>query len=148
VLTLQFPMLLALLGTALMAVVIFAPSRAPASCTTSYAPPPAPPPFEQWQPPPLEAWDAPAEPEVPVAAPETATWPALVDRRAAGCDAAARLDVVEALAAVRTAWSESVLRCALDDEPDAAVRDAVAAALGARAANDRASAGRYPAGLA
>lgn len=127
-LTLQIPMLLALLGTALMAVVIFAPSRVPTPVTTSFAPPPAPPPFEHWQLPPIEQWDAPI---VATASTDTATWPALVDHRAANCDAPARLGLVEALAAVRSGWSESILRRALDDEPDAAVREAVVRALGA-----------------
>jgi hypothetical protein len=58
-----------------------------------------------------------------------AAWPALVDPRASACDAAARLGLVEALAAVRTPWSEAILRRALADEPDVDVRDAVAAAL-------------------
>jgi hypothetical protein len=126
-LTMQIPMLLALLGTALMAVVIFAPSRAPATVTTSFAPPPLPPAVERWEPSPaIDCWE-------PLAAepPDTSTWPALIDPRAAGCDAAARLALVEALAAVRSPWSETILRRALDDESDRSVRDAVVAALGA-----------------
>ena len=137
-LTLQIPMLLALLGTALMAVVIFAPSRVPAPVTVSFAPPPMPPmppaPLEQWEPYGAEPWEPPAiEEPVAVAAPELvapAAWPALVDTRASGCDAAARLGLVEALGAVRTPWAEAILRRAMDDEPDPAVREVVAAALG------------------
>ena len=45
-LTLQIPTLLAVLATALMAVVIFAPERAAARPTISFAPPLAPAPFE------------------------------------------------------------------------------------------------------
>jgi hypothetical protein len=116
-LTLHTPMLLALLGTALMAVVIFVPSRVPAPATISFSPPAS-----------------------PCAIARTPAWPALIDHRASGCDAAARLDLVEALASLRTPWSEAVLNGALDDEPDPAVRAAVVAALGVRA--------RYPAGLA
>lgn len=133
-LTLQIPMLLALLGTALMAVVIFAPSRVPARSgfaapgAISFAPPPAPPVVERWDPPadpmvsPADAW--------PAVAPEAA-WPTLVDHRAAGCDAHARCALVDALATIATPWADAILRRALDDEPDAAVRAAIAAVLAA-----------------
>jgi hypothetical protein len=127
VLTLQIPMLLALLGTALMAVVIFAPSRVPAPVTASFAPPPVPPAFEQWEPLPVEQCEPPGN--EPVAA--EVAWPALVDPRASACDTVARLGLVEALATVRTPWSDAVLRRARDDEPDPEVRAAVVAALGA-----------------
>jgi hypothetical protein len=163
-LTMHIPMLLALLGTALMAVVIFAPSRVPAAVTASFAPPPAPPAVERWEPstawepsptwepsPAWQPWPAfepcslpaterrePPPPEPPLA--HAPAWPALIDRRASGCDAAARLAIVEALASVRTPWSEELLYRALDDESDASVRAAVVAALRATA--------RYPAGLA
>jgi hypothetical protein len=135
VLTLQIPMLLALLGTALMAVVIFAPSRVPAPPTTSFAPPFAPPRAEHWgAPPAFDAWDSPAAVDLPWTSIEdsaTPAWPMLIDRRAEKCDAAARLGLVEALAAVRTPWSEAILRRALDEESDPAVRIAVAEALAA-----------------
>ena len=127
-LTPQIPMLLALLGTALMAVVIFAPAPAAATVTVSLAPLPAPPPFES---PPFERW------EPPPTAREAPAWPALFDARAAGCDAASRLALVDALATVRAPWAGAILRRALSDEPDALVRDAVAAALDA-AAGERA----------
>ena len=116
-LTLQTPILLALLGTALMAVLIFVPSRVPAPATISFSPPAS-----------------------PCAIARTPAWPTLIDRRASGCDARARLDLVEALASLRTPWAEAVLRGALDDEPDPAVRAAVVAALGLTT--------RYPAGVA
>jgi|GEM_PF-3574288 len=135
-LTMQIPMLLALLATALMAVVIFAPSRAPAAVMTSCAPPPAPSATERWEPSPsvefweplpaLERWAQP-----PPAPPDTPKWPESIDGRAAGCDAAARRALVEALAAIRSPWSEAILRRALDDEPDPVVRKAVVAALAA-----------------
>ncbi|HEV2642664.1 MAG TPA: HEAT repeat domain-containing protein [Candidatus Elarobacter sp.] len=134
-LTLQIPMLLALLGTALMAVVIFAPCRVPAPVTTSFAPTASPPPFERWEPLPIAHWEPPAidlcDPlgDDPVAA--GPAWVALVDPRASACDAAARLSLVEALASVRTPWADAILRRALDDEPDPGVRAAVVAALGA-----------------
>jgi hypothetical protein len=125
-LTLQMPMLLALLGTALMAVVIFAPARVAAPVITSFAPPPAPPAMESWEPPTaIDSWEPLAnEPAAPV-------WPTLIDHRAGNCDVAGRLGLVEALVAVRTPWSEAILRRALDDEPDPAVHAAVAAALSA-----------------
>jgi hypothetical protein len=115
-LTLQIPMLLALLGTALMAVVIFAPSRVARPVTISFAPPPAT--IEPWEP---QAAEPPAT--------STALWPTLVDRRACDCDAAARLAIVDALATVRSPWSETILRRALDEEPDARVHEAVVRAL-------------------
>ena len=134
-LTLQIPMLLALLGTALMAVVIFAPCRVPAPVTTSFAPPASPPPFERWEPLPIAQWEPPAlercEPLGDEPAAAGPAWAVLVDPRAAACDAAARLGLVEALASVRTPWADAILRRALDDEPDPGVRAAVVAALGA-----------------
>jgi hypothetical protein len=66
----------------------------------------------------------------PASGPEGAPrWPLAVDARAAGCDAAARLALVEALGALCTPWASDVLRRAYDDEPDARVHDAVRAAL-------------------
>jgi hypothetical protein len=128
-LTVQIPLLLALLATALMAVVIFAPSRVPAPVTASCAPPIAPPAMERWElPPDVDLW-APFEPVLKIA--PAPAWPKAIDPRAAGCDAAARLGLVEALATIRTPWSDAVLRTALDDEADPVVREAVAAALAA-----------------
>jgi hypothetical protein len=59
------------------------------------------------------------------------TWHLLVDPRAAACDAAARWELVDALAAVRAPWAEAILVRALDDESDPDVRNAVRAALAA-----------------
>jgi len=116
-LTPHLPTLLALLGTLLMAVVIFAP--APAA-----APKPAPP--ERYSALPFEALaPAAAAPEPP---PQSAAWPLLLDPCAARCDVAARLALVDALAAVRTSWAGAILERALDDEPDPRVRAAIDAA--------------------
>jgi hypothetical protein len=154
VLTLHVPMLLALLGTALMAVVIFAPTPSGAAVTVSLAPPRSPAPAEHWSPPPVEHWNppppehwstAPVEHETlpppqhwspPPAEPPPAPsplpgWPALVDPGAAGCDTAARLALADALGAVRGPWADAILTRALDDETDPVVRDAIASALGA-----------------
>ena len=153
-LTLQIPTLLALLATALMAVVIFAPERIEARPTISFAPPlgPAPLGAAQSSIPPLERWNS--EPDSfpdtttsffdPAAygdgAPSSANavttaalsqppaWPALVDRRAAGCDAPVRLALVEALTTIGTPWSREILQRVLDDESDPGVRSAVIAA--------------------
>jgi hypothetical protein len=136
-LTLHVPMLLALLGTALMAVVIFAPAPVAATVTTSFAPPPSPPPAEFWHPPSdtdlFPPFDTDLFPPLDSPAPDSvvpyAQWPALVDSSAAGCDAAARLALVDALVVVRAPWAKAILRRALDDEPDARVRDAIACGL-------------------
>jgi hypothetical protein len=140
-LTLQIPTLLALLGTALMAVVIFAPAPVAAKVTLSLAPPlaPSPSPLERWAPPPpvlSESWDLRTEFPIDVihddatVAQAAPAWPALVDPRAANCDAAARLALADALATVRAPWADAILQRALDDEPDALVRDAIARRCG------------------
>ena len=98
----QVPLILLTIGTALGALALFAPARAPAA-------------------PKVSAFIAPLEP-----APQ---WPMCVDPRAAGCDATARVDLAEALAALDSAWAAAVLRQAIDDEPDPAVRAAIAAGL-------------------
>ena len=110
----QLPAVLVVVGTLLMAVVIFAPVRAAAPVTVSFAPPATP-------------------VAAPLHAPDVAAWTALVDPCASACDAAARVALVEALAAVRSAWSLSVLRIALADDPSADVRAHAAAALGSEA---------------
>ncbi len=153
-LTLQIPTLLALLATALMAVVIFAPERVVARPTISFAPPLGPAPLAAAPPwtPPLERWES--EPDsfpdtttsffdpaaygdgapssgnavAPTAVSQPPAWPALVDRRAAGCDVPARLALVEAMITIGTPWSRGILRRVLDDESDPGVRSAVIAA--------------------
>ncbi|HEX3465906.1 MAG TPA: hypothetical protein VHS78_17800 [Candidatus Elarobacter sp.] len=158
-LTLHLPMLLALLGTVLMAVVIFAPVPVPAAVTMSFAPPLRPPrdhpasqawtdtpPFESTQS--FESESALRWPDTvamddvrfPVTQPAEETtvsretrWPVLVDPSAFECDASTRLALVGALASVRAPWADEILRRALDDEHDAAVREAIVLATGAPA---------------
>lgn len=60
---------------------------------------------------------------------ETTPWPALVEASAVACDVPARIDLAEALGALQSTWSESILRQALETESDAGVRLAIAAAL-------------------
>ena len=98
------PAALALAGTALMAVAFFGPFRRP----------------------PEDADD-----EVQSGATNGATvlWPALVDASAVKCDVPARIDLAEALGALQSAWSETILRKAYETEPDPGVRSAIAAAL-------------------
>jgi hypothetical protein len=56
-------------------------------------------------------------------------WPSLVEASAVACDVPARIDLAEALGALQSAWSESVLRQALETESDPGVRSAISAAL-------------------
>jgi hypothetical protein len=114
----QAPILLALLGTALMAIVIFAPQVRPAAVSVSFAPPLSE----------LVPDRAPSDMPDTLAAPALPTWPRLIDPRAAPCDAAARLALVEALAAVRRPWADAILARAAEDESDPQVRGAVARA--------------------
>jgi hypothetical protein len=123
-LTLHVPTLLALLGTVLMAVVIFAPAPAPAVAPRAVA-------SELYSPLPFEAFAAAAVAPLAEPPPSVPAWPALVDPSAALCDAGVRLALVEALAAVRTPWADTILRRALDEEPDACVRAAIEAARSA-----------------
>jgi hypothetical protein len=119
-LMLHVPTLLALLGTALMAVVIFAPAPAFAPRSTA---------SEVYSPLPFEAFAAAGIVPLPDPPPlSSAVWPALVDPSAAQCDAGVRLALVDALAAVRRPWADAILRRALDEEPDARVRAAIEAA--------------------
>jgi hypothetical protein len=56
-------------------------------------------------------------------------WPALVEASAAAIDVAARIELADALGALQSAWSESILRKAYETEPDPGVRSAIEAAL-------------------
>ncbi len=119
----QLPLLLALAGTALTGIAIFAPARGTASGpSVSFAPP-------------LARWpaDAPAVPdEWPLSVPPPAlepTWPERVDASARACGAAGRLALVEALAIVRAPWAEAILRQARAEETDTRVRAALDAAM-------------------
>ena len=126
--TLQIPALLMLLGTALLAIVIFAPRRpARAAATVSYAPPIAPPPVERWSPPHTD--DGVFAPDLFFEPPaRTVTWPELVDPAALGAPGQTRANVVEALGALRTPWALAVLERARDEESEPLVRAALDAA--------------------
>ena len=63
------------------------------------------------------------------AVPAHAHWPALVEATAVACDAHARIDLADALGALRSSWAETILRRAYETEPDPAVRSAIASAL-------------------
>ena len=101
--TLHLPTLLILTGGALTAVAIFAPHKLP---------PPSPAVSALLMPPDV----------VPL-------WLQRIDPAAFACDPAARIDLVDALAAVRSPWAEGILRQARADDPDPRVRSAAAAAL-------------------
>ena len=104
------PAALAVAGTALMAVALFGPFRRP-----------------------LDDVDD----EAPAGATNGATvlWPALVEASAVRCDVPARIDLAEALGALQSAWSETILQKAYETEPDPGVRSAIATAL--QAAQDK-----------
>lgn len=108
--------LLVLAGIALMAVAIFAPRRLASTVSVASSPTPA-------GAAPLGARSAYDEPLRPP------RWPQLVEPSAAALDVAARIDLVDALAALDSAWSESVLRQALAEEADPTVRSAIVSAL-------------------
>ena len=123
------PTLLALTGTALMAVAIFAPYRLP---------PPTP--IE----PVLRATEENAVPPAPEAgisatiAPASGpTWPALIEPAARSCDATARLDLIDGLRTIDSPWSREILIAARAEENDPAVRSAIAAALACGASSGR-----------
>ena len=99
------PTALAVAGTALMAVAIFGPFHRASKD------------------------DADEAVSGPVASNGPGPWPALVEPSAGACDAAARIDLAEALGALQSPWSESILRHALATESDPGVRLAIAAAL-------------------
>jgi len=140
--SLQIPTLLALLGTALMAIVIFAPRRPEvvATATVSYAPPLAPPPVERWAPPPADEdlFAYVPEPEFAPAAESQSPapvarilWPELVDPAAQDATSQTREQLAEALGTVRTPWALAVLERARDEEPEPSVRAIIDAALAA-----------------
>lgn len=99
--------ILALLGTALMTLAIFAPRK----------PLPAPP-----QPVAREirrpASAEPAERPLP-------RWPLLADPRAVACDARARLAIIAALADLHASWADEILDRAHAEECDPIVRAAL-----------------------
>jgi len=99
------PAALAVAGTALMALAVFGPFPRSGNGATN--------------------------PSSPTMVPDDggAPWPALVEASAAACDVPARIDLADALGALGSRWSESILRQALETEPDPTVRSAIAAAL-------------------
>jgi hypothetical protein len=107
----------ALAGTALFAVVIFAPrrERVVPTATVSYAPPH------------IEGWSPQIEREAYVASydrppDEPLVWPQLIDASAATADAGTRIDLADALLEIDTEWSRSVLARARAEEHDEDVR--------------------------
>ena len=115
--TIALPVLLALAGTALLTVALFAPRRQRAAVPVSFAPGPA----ERWTPPLDEPWGFAVLSEPQAAATLPPQWPALVDPRAANADAATRCALVDALRAVATPWAEAILDRARTEESDPAV---------------------------
>ena len=107
--TLQLlPALLAVIGTALLAIAIFAPPAPARPVAVAFAAPVN-----------ERAVERRAEP----------TWPLAVDPRAAACDGDARLALADALASVRAPWAEAILASALENEHDDAVRAVIGDAL-------------------
>jgi hypothetical protein len=98
------PAALAVAGTALMGVAFFGPFRRHAGEADE-----------------TPATDAPRN--------GTVLWPALVDASAVACDVPARIDLADALGALQSEWSETILRKAYAIEPDPGVRSAIATAL-------------------
>lgn len=105
----SIPAALALAGTALMALTIFAPARPNARAS-----------------PPEPAFGVAVSALPAAAAPQ---WPQLVEPAAPACDVAVRIDLADALGSLESAWSRAVLRAAYAEETDPAVRSALEAAL-------------------
>ena len=97
------PTALAVAGTALMAVAIFGPFRKPVAADES--------------------------PVSPRANAGIEHWPALVEATATACDVDARIDLADALGALRSEWAEAILRQAYETEADPVVRAVIASAL-------------------
>lgn len=100
------PAALAVAGTALMAVAFFGPFRRHAIDT-----------------------DAEADAAKVAARNGRVAWPALVEASASTIDVPARIDLADALGALQSPWSESILRTAYETESDPGVRSAIEAAL-------------------
>jgi hypothetical protein len=100
------PAALAVAGTALMAVAFFGPFR-------------------------RHAIDPDSETDAVNGTPRNGSlaWPALVEASASAIDVPARIDLADALGALQSAWSESILRKAYETESDPGVRSAIEAAL-------------------
>jgi hypothetical protein len=104
------PTVLAVAGTALMALAIFGPFRKAVEPEGDAAAPA------------LAAIAADGEPGI-------AQWPVLVEATAIACDAHARIDLADALGALQSSWAAAILRQAYETEPDPTVRSAIASAL-------------------
>lgn len=116
--TLSIPTLCAFLGTALMAIAIFAPRRSIAS--NAAATPALRLPVFDWHTIPAPSADLPVAAEPPPYAP---SWPELVDPAAVGLDATSRGALARALVACDGDWALTLVAAALRDEPDAGVRE-------------------------
>ncbi|MDB5039755.1 MAG: hypothetical protein JWN27_481 [Candidatus Eremiobacteraeota bacterium] len=115
--TLQLlPALLAVIGTALLAIAIFAPPAPARPVAVAFVAPVN-----------ERAVERRAEP----------AWPRSIDARATTCDANARLALADALATVRAPWAEAILASALENEHDDAVRAVIGDALRRAAAARR-----------
>jgi hypothetical protein len=97
------PTILAVAGTALMALAIFGPFHRTARDDADEA--------------------APAKNGA------SSQWTALVEPSAVACDVPARIDLAEALGTLQSPWADAILRQALETESDTAVRSAIATAL-------------------
>ena len=127
---LSIPVLFAVGGVALIALAAFGPRKTELEPVVSFAPPPAPDRARWarprgWYPP----YPAAARPTPAAAVPPQPNWTAGIDPLAGPCDAATRLRLIEALAALRTHWAETLLHRALSEETDVAVRTAALRAL-------------------
>jgi hypothetical protein len=128
---LAMPVVFALVGIALIAAAAFGPRKGELHAAVSFAPPVAPPPLARWARP--RGWYPPQptipEPTPSAAEPTPSRWAERIDPHAAGASAATRIAMVEALAALRTAWAIAILHEALADDHEPDVRDAVLRAL-------------------
>jgi hypothetical protein len=84
------PTVLALAGTALMAIAIFGPFRKPVDAVDAVA---------------GDAESTPGSAFGTASADGAPAWPALVDATAVACDAHARIDLADALGTLRSAWA-------------------------------------------
>ena len=57
------------------------------------------------------------------------SWPQLIDESLVSADRQLRLDMIERLSIIAQPWCEDVLRQAIEQEDDAAVRDAILVAV-------------------
>jgi hypothetical protein len=127
---LSLPVIFALGGVALIALAALGPRKTQSDPAVSFAPPItsdrarwARP--RGWYPP----YPSAARPTPSSAPPPQPTWTDGIDAHAGPCDATTRMALIEALTALHTEWSEAVLRRALVEESDPAIREAAFRAL-------------------